>query len=138
MDIDTTPIDIEAVLNGFVTCGLWLSHTEEDDDRGENLDEFAEMQDITPHAMQEMREECIEFVRYNLADLLACAPVHDRGEWSYSEQVGHDLWLTRGRHGAGFWDRGYGDAGDRLSEACRPYGEPNLWADENGQVHYGF
>ena len=24
-----------------------------------------------------------------------------------NEMVGHDLWLTRNSHGAGFWDRGY-------------------------------
>ena len=39
------------------------------------------------------------------------------------EQLGHDLWLTRNRHGAGFWDRtemyGTSDAEffTRLSEA---------------------
>ena len=26
-------------------------------------------------------------------------------------QIGHDLWLTRNGHGAGFWDRGLGAQG---------------------------
>jgi hypothetical protein len=51
-----------------------------------------------------------------------------------AEQVGHDLWLTRNRHGVGFWDRDdkvYGtverrDALDRLAVRM---GEVNLWVD---------
>lgn len=42
------------------------------------------------------------------------------------EQNGHDFWLTRNHHGAGFWDRGYGDAGRELTELCRPYGDHDL------------
>ncbi len=37
------------------------------------------------------------------------------------EQCGHDLILTANRHGAGFWDRGLGEAGDRLTKATRGY-----------------
>ena len=37
-------------------------------------------------------------------------------EWT-DEQIGHDLWLTRGGHGAGFWDRDLPN-GDKLTEIC--------------------
>lgn len=45
-----------------------------------------------------------------------------------AEQLGHDFWLTRNGHGAGFWDRFGGEqAGARhgsiLSDAARPFGE---------------
>lgn len=46
------------------------------------------------------------------------------------EQCGHDYILTRNGHGAGFWDRGYGAAGDRLTAAVKVYGEVHatvLW-----------
>lgn len=42
-----------------------------------------------------------------------------------AEQVGHDLWLTRNGHGAGFWDRPeiYGEKqADALSEIARKFG----------------
>lgn len=35
-----------------------------------------------------------------------------------TEQAGHDFWLTRNGHGAGFWDRGLGEIGNKLTEAC--------------------
>lgn len=41
---------------------------------------------------------------------------------------GHDLWLTTQSHGCGFWDRKELDAdnlGDRLTEACKAFGEPS-------------
>ena len=36
-----------------------------------------------------------------------------------SAQCGHDLVLTANGHGAGFWDSGLGEAGDKLTEATR-------------------
>lgn len=41
---------------------------------------------------------------------------------------GHDLWLTTRDHGVGFWCRDElesNDLGDRLSTACREFGEPS-------------
>jgi len=43
------------------------------------------------------------------------------------ERAGHDFWLTREGHGAGFWDRGLGIAGDRLSDAATTFGGGDLW-----------
>lgn len=44
------------------------------------------------------------------------------------EQCGHDLWLTRQRHGAGFWDRSPSvyngqENADKLDEYARDLGE---------------
>ena len=37
------------------------------------------------------------------------------------EQLGHDLWLTSGGHGVGFWDRGLGELGNKLTAAAKMY-----------------
>ena len=42
-------------------------------------------------------------------------------------QLGHDLWLTRNRHGAGFWDRGLGELGDQLTATAHQMGEQALY-----------
>lgn len=49
-------------------------------------------------------------------------------------QAGHDFWLTRNHHGAGFWDRysegaGY-DLGKALSELSEKYSEIYLYREE--------
>ena len=54
-------------------------------------------------------------------------------EWT-DEQIGHDLWLTRGGHGAGFWDRGLPN-GDKLTEICKLaefHGE--VWVDTDNEI----
>ena len=48
------------------------------------------------------------------------------------EQNGHDLWLTHGRHGAGFWDRGYGEIGEKLTEASHRFGGWDCTIDSAG------
>lgn len=43
-----------------------------------------------------------------------------------AEQAGHDLWLTRNHHGAGFWDRGLGVKGEKLTALAHKFGEVYL------------
>ena len=50
-------------------------------------------------------------------------------------QAGHDFWLTRNRHGAGFWDRGLGERGQRLTDAAHVYGESYLSIGDDGKVY---
>lgn len=50
--------------------------------------------------------------------------------------IGHDFWLTRNRHGAGFWDRFGGDQegeriGRELTKEAHPYGEAHLFANDD-------
>jgi hypothetical protein len=53
---------------------------------------------------------------------------------------GHDFWLTRNGHGAGFWDRGYDlthagaskDLGEILTDAAGAYGEADLYCAQDG------
>lgn len=54
--------------------------------------------------------------------------------WTVYEQHGHDFALTRNGHGAGFWDRGYGAVGDRLTEAAQAYGEHSVLTDDGSTV----
>lgn len=42
------------------------------------------------------------------------------------DQHGHDFALTRNGHGAGFWDRGYGLHGRKLTELARPFGSEEV------------
>jgi hypothetical protein len=56
-----------------------------------------------------------------------------RGYWT-DDYAAHDLALTRNSHGAGFWDRGYGEKGKRLSDAARVYGSAHVWHDSKRNV----
>lgn len=50
-------------------------------------------------------------------------------------QVGHDLWLTSQGHGAGFWDRGLGERGRRLT--ARAHLEAaDVYIGDDGLAHF--
>jgi hypothetical protein len=69
--------------------------------------------------------DCVSFQETNTDDLTDIDPA----------QAGHDFWLTRNRHGAGFWDRGYGAVGDRLTEAAHAYGAVDLYAGDDNLIY---
>ena len=82
-----------------------------------------------------MREDCEDFISANRADLEEyCAKMRNE-QYSGEDRAGHDFWLTRNGHGAGFWDRGLGDLGRRLSDAAEVYGSVDLYPGEDGRIY---
>lgn len=116
----------EAFFNAYVECALWSSTDNADDSGGSPLDENYDADDVAPETLAEMRRDCDDFVEGNATDLAASGLDDDH--------QGHDFWLTRNRHGTGFWDRGIGAIGNRLSEAAHVYGSVTLYVHE-GKVH---
>lgn len=118
---------VDAMVRSYAATALWSSHNElhdiDPDEHSENLDGDYDIDDIDAATMDDFRKDCRDFFEANRADLAGI----DAG------QAGHDFWLTRNRHGAGFWDRGLGEIGDRLTDSAHPYGEVYLWVD-NGHV----
>lgn len=122
---------IDDVLRAYVEAALWSST----DDAGEPLDAWADMADIAPETLAAMRADCAGFLARN-ADALAEYGEALRGlPWPAAELAGHDLWLTRNGHGAGFWDRGTGEAGELLTAAARALGGIDLYVGDDGRVH---
>lgn len=88
---------------------------------------------LAPETLQSVIEDCRQFQERN-AETLAAAYAQDYAE----EQAGHDFWLTRNGHGAGFWDRGLGEIGDRLKTACgwrTDFPEVNLYLGDDGPIY---
>lgn len=52
-----------------------------------------------------------------------------------ARHAGTDFWFTRNHHGAGYWDRGLGPVGDKLTEAARAFGECDLYQGDNGRLY---
>lgn len=50
------------------------------------------------------------------------------------EQLAHDFILTANGHGAGFWDRGLGELGERLTAMAKGYGSFSAQVRANGSV----
>lgn len=108
----------------YIECALWSSV----DDHSDPLDNKYSLDDIAPETLACMTAECEAFqVKY--ADLLAQAGGKD-------SQHGHDLWLTRNGHGAGFWDRDYPEpVGAQLTLAAHQSGYVDLYVGDDGKIY---
>lgn len=133
------PRDTDTVLRAYVTCALWssLDWREEDgpefaSDQPNHFDAWATVDDIALDALAEMRADVEAFI--------AEADAIPGSDWWSDEQMGHDFWLTRNHHGAGFWDRHFNDspeakAGDALTSAADVYGSCDLYTGDDGRVY---
>lgn len=128
VDLDSMePATRECVVDTFhayMECGLWAST----DEHGEPLDREFDITDISPEAQDAMMSDVYDFLSACWEadlDLTALEPA----------QIGHDFWLTRNHHGAGFWDRGLGELGDTLTTMAHAYGGQSLYDAEDGQLY---
>lgn len=111
--------------DAYVECALWSSTDESTESGGYPMDDNYGPDDIAPETLEEMRRECADFI-----DL---AEMETRDNWT-AEQAGHDFWLTRNGHGAGFWDRGEPD-GDELTKHAKTFGSYDLYVGDDGTVY---
>ncbi len=138
------PAAVDEMVSGYLVCALWAglnwSVTTDHGGTEDNpvpWDDDYDISDISSEAITVAREFCGEFYIANADDLATYFPGSEPGQW------GHDLYLTRNGHGAGFWDRYYGSddsirsAGRRLSEAAKVYGEADFFLDVDGSLNWG-
>ncbi len=118
--------DLDTFTRAYIECALWSSNDESDPETGgEPLDANYDEDDIADETLDSIIADCKAFQDDNAVDLSAVGP----------GSAGHDFWLTRNGNGAGFWDRGLGKLGDRLSAACKPYGSCDLYVGDDGKIY---
>jgi hypothetical protein len=106
------------MVEGYITCALWASTDEE----GEPLDGEYGLDDLDAETRLRMQADCSCF----LAEAVEALSHVDMEAGA----VGHDFWLTRNGHGAGFWDRSLGVYGESLTEAAKAHGSYDLYVAE--------
>jgi len=158
-----TPEELNAILRGYLIAALWTEEerlndelrgdddsqvfdTDEDDVdiddlqrlmnvsnhiRNKNLESFTR-EDMEVNSVIKAYTDIRNFIEY------AGDAIHNAIDEQGCDQVGHDLWLTRNHHGAGFWDRGYdGNIGDILTSAAHRLGEVDLFINDNMRLSFG-
>lgn len=129
-------MDVQEFTRAYMVCALWSSNDANDETGGNPLDDNYTPDDIAPETAETMREDCARFIRENAADLAAYAEERAGLEWSAATLAGHDFWLTRNRHGTGFWDRGLSEElGERLTAAAHAFGETWLYVGDDGKIY---
>jgi hypothetical protein len=114
---------LKTMLRAYIECALWSSTGPDDTPLDQCEAELSEC------AQAQMEKDCTRFMDY--CDTIG--PNWHAGQTF--EQIGHDFWLTRNGHGAGFWDRGLGDLGQVLTEASKTFGSCDLYVGDNGLIY---
>lgn len=90
---------------------------------------------IAPETLKKIREENYQFLAQNHKLISEALEIEGRDQNFDMEQVAVDLYLTRNGNGTGFWDRGLGDVGEKLSTAARAMGEVDYYIGDDGMVY---
>lgn len=123
----------DSFVDAYVECSLWSS-TYETEEREDNPMDDGE-HELADETREAMAKDCQAF--FNYCRSLELNPVPEYGGDSYSDEAmsGHDLWLTRNGHGAGYFDRGLGEIGDKLSDAAKTMGGRDLYVGDDGLIY---
>lgn len=127
------PDVLHQMVLGALECLLWS----EIDDDGEPFDATHNLYDITPDSQAEIAEAVIGLaftIPNDVAAMLDHYASTARGaQWSHGSLFGHDFILSSNGHGAGFWDRGAGDLGRRISDMC--VSGYHLYVGDDNRLH---
>jgi hypothetical protein len=113
----------------YVETAFWSSN--EDDDRSFEYHN-ADIDDLSECAKQSMWDDCVAF---------ADETESYRGAIT-ADDMGHNFWLNRNGHGAGFWDKDFSYAdgtddntGNKLSDASHVWGSSDLYRGDDGMIY---
>jgi hypothetical protein len=123
-----TDIDgLDAFTRAYMECALWSSNDESDPSGGKPLDENYSIESLSHEAWCEMIADCAKFQEENVTNLRICY-----GAGKTPSNAGHDFFLTRNGHGAGFWDGDWPKPlGEYLSNAAKAFGEVHLYVEDD-------
>lgn len=108
---------IHEAVHQYILTGLW----------SEELDDKYDVTDLSQDTHWEIVMDIVDFLKGNWEAISSLNLSAD--------DMGHNFWLSRNGHGAGFWDRGWGDVGDALHAAAKVYGEYNLFVGCDDKIY---
>ena len=121
----------DAFFTAYLVAALWSST----DDGGTPLESNYSPRDIAPESRDSALHDCAEFIHYCEETGLDPFPDYGHPKYSNAEMSGHDFWLTRNGHGAGYWDRGL-ETGDALTTAAKTFGTSDLYIGDDGSLYF--
>lgn len=121
-----TILELDRFTRAYFEAALWSST----DDNGNPLNESYDIPDFAPEAFDRMVADCEKFQRTN-APLLAILPADVSLDF-----CGHDFWLTRCGHGAGFWDGDWSEPfATHFDNYAQAAGNVDLYVGDDGKIY---
>jgi hypothetical protein len=121
--------ELDRIVAAYLERALWCATDEE----GEPLDRSFTVDDFSEAARSSVEADCEGFIDGITGDDY-CAYV----ALESVDRFGHDFFLTRNRHGVGFWDCSFNPAHvgllERLTNDAHTYGESDVYVSDTGEL----
>ena len=116
--------DQDAFTLAYMEAMLWA----ETDDNGDSLSSNYGISDFAGETLAQIIIDCTHFQRE--------AELDKRFDDRQIEMAGHDFWLTRAGHGAGFWDGDWPEPFDiLLTNLSEKFGEQDIYVGDDGELY---
>lgn len=128
-------VNLDDFTLSYIEAALWSSHDDRSDE-GAPLDKDFHIGDLADETRLAMAIDCARFQAvcgelFVMANMKRCP-----ANCSVSEAAGHDFWLTRNGHGAGFWDGDWSEpAATTLDENAKAFGNYSLYVGDDGKIY---
>lgn len=126
-------LNIDKIARSYIEAALWSSTIMSDDYpdmEGDSFDEHFSYQDVEMSFLKKTYKDIKNFI--NKAQNSKYGNILEGID---EADIGHDFWLTRNGHGAGFWDRGYDKlVGESLTKIAEKFGSVYLYVTDNFTV----
>lgn len=127
-----TETKLDDFTKAYIECALWSST----DDNDSPMDGEYSVSDLAPECLERMIADCAKFQKDAIEEIAWDNLEYFPHRCSTHEKAGHDFWLTRNGHGAGFWDGDWKEpAATRLTDAAKAFGSCDLYVGDDGQVY---
>lgn len=133
--MNTTKQTIEDFVKSYLITALWASTNDNGENNPPPLDQNFDLEDIASITQLKAKNDCQDFLK--VAEM-AC-PSSELLEEFYTldyDSIGHDFFLTRNHHGAGFWDGDYSqELGKYLTDVSHKFGEVNFYVGDDNKIY---
>lgn len=121
---------LDPFTEAYIMCMYFTDSCDYEEGAEDNEGMFDVEDELSEEALNLVKTECEDFQKN--PDLARC---YEEFPWYGPDRAGHDFWLTRNHHGAGFWDRGLGGLGTKLTQAAQAYGGCDAYRGDDGKVY---
>ena len=102
---------------------------------GPDSEDITTDSEFSQEALTELAQDCKEFQFSAEGHMVGCSRGGSR--YTVQEQAGHDFWLTRNGHGAGFWDGDWPEKhGAVLDRIAKDFGEIWAYLGDDGFIYF--
>ena len=126
--------NLEVFIQAYLECALWATTGEPDDgeENGDSLDQDFNIFDVADSARKQIKSECEDFLKREDVSSIA-----EKWEGEEYQRAGHNFFLTRNHHGAGFWDGDWPETdAEVLTKASHQAGSSEPYVGDDGEIYF--